>query len=207
MLCCQYCGKALGSTSAVCDCRSKPKINDGGPAFPLCPGQEGPLAARFLNHVDGGDWSAGRCWEWVGGKTQNGYGSFAVSHRQQQRAHRVSFRLYTGREPVGLVLHRCDNRACVNPMHLEEGSHGENMRQMAARRRAVREERHHKAKLTFAEAVAVRLLLATYTTRELAAMLGMHQSTIAAIANRGLWPDAAMAADAMLAERAKGGGS
>lgn len=34
MLFCQYCGASLPNTSAVCGCRAKPKINDGGPAFP-----------------------------------------------------------------------------------------------------------------------------------------------------------------------------
>lgn len=34
MLFCQYCGASLPNTSAVCGCRAKPKINDGGPITP-----------------------------------------------------------------------------------------------------------------------------------------------------------------------------
>lgn len=34
MLCCQYCGRALPNNSAVCECRMKPALDDGGPAFP-----------------------------------------------------------------------------------------------------------------------------------------------------------------------------
>jgi hypothetical protein len=189
-------------------------INDGGPAhpvdyapvgaFPICPGQEGPVADRFLSYVNGpNDFNIEECWEWTGARTSNGYGVFAYSHNKQVRAHRFAAELYMGRPPSQLVLHKCDNPACVNPLHLTQGTHGDNMRQMAERRRATREDRHHKSRLTWAEAAAITLLNAggDYTTRELATLFGVHQSTVSAITTGRNWPDAYDAVLAMLAER------
>jgi len=183
-------------------------IDDGGPAFPVCPGHESGITDRFLARVDGGsDWAADRCWLWRGHLNPAGYGVFAPTKHSQFRAHRYALEIFLGRKPQRMVLHKCDNRACVNPMHLEEGDHGENMRQMAERRRATREDRHHKARLVWGEVMAINLLHRTgsYTTRELAAMFSMSQPTIAAITKGALWPDCHEQADAMLAERAKRG--
>ena len=174
---------------------------DGGPAFPVCPGQSGAIADRFLSYVPVG--GIDECWEWSGARTEKGYGVFAYSHAKQVRAHRLAVELYSGKPPHGMVLHKCDNPACVNPTHLEVGSHKENMRQMADRKRVVRADRHHKAKLTTIEAVAINLLhrSGNHSTRDIAAMFGMSQPTIAALVKGDLWPGAYQIADAMLEAR------
>ena len=182
--------------------------DDGGPAFPICPGQHGPLAQKFVSRIAAKDWDINCCWEWAAARTAKGYGIFSYAKKGQVRAHRFAFKLYTGREPGDMVLHSCDNPSCVNPLHLTEGSHGENMRQMSERKRAAREERHHKAKLVFNEVLAVILLHRTgeYPTRELAGIFGVSQPTVAAIVKGNLWPDAYSMADAMLRARSNGEG-
>ena len=50
-------------------------------------------------------------------------------------AHRVSFFLAHGAWPSNLTRHLCDNRKCVNPLHLLEGSDADNISDMMLRKR------------------------------------------------------------------------
>ena len=52
-------------------------------------------------------------------------------------AHRFAYILFRSEIPKGLmVLHTCDNRACVNPAHLELGTQKKNMADCGIRYRA-----------------------------------------------------------------------
>lgn len=59
------------------------------------------------------------CWEWRGCVQSNGYGR-AWDGVKTTYAHRFVYSLIVGDIPEGLDLdHRCRNRCCVNPNHLE----------------------------------------------------------------------------------------
>lgn len=74
------------------------------------------------------------CWEWTGWRA-HGYGYF-FHEGKDQRAHRVSYELFVGSIPDGLVvMHSCDNRPCVNPDHLSVGTQADNVRDMVAKGR------------------------------------------------------------------------
>lgn len=59
------------------------------------------------------------CWIWTGCILKNGYGQGRWDGKNEY-AHRISYQIYKGQIPKGLVLdHLCRNKSCVNPDHLE----------------------------------------------------------------------------------------
>lgn len=84
----------------------------------------GTVAERFWAKVD----RTGDCWIWLAAQDDEGYGRFKVTTGIVRRAHRVAWMLLVGPLTPGLVLdHLCRTRLCVNPAHLREVTHRENL--------------------------------------------------------------------------------
>ena len=83
------------------------------------------------------------CEEWAGPFFASGYGRVQVNGRSR-RAHRVVWEATQGPLAAGEhVLHKCDNKRCVNIDHLHVGSHGDNMAEAVERRRFPNQRKEH----------------------------------------------------------------
>ncbi len=102
-----------------------------------------PWQERFWEKVD----KSGDCWLWTAGRFGAGYGMFYMRGDATPRgAHRIAFALCV-RQPLAdeVIRHTCDNPPCCNPAHLIVGTHLDNMKDMAERKRAKRGQ-HNKIK-------------------------------------------------------------
>lgn len=148
------------------------------------------VKARFWSKVDvrGPD----DCWEWKGRPTKYGYGVLGVGPKVR-RAHRVSWVIEHGSlSDEDHVLHRCDNRICVNPRHLWLGDNAANVADRVAKGRSgtVDSELHHAAKLTRSDVRRMRSLIEQgYRQVDLADQFNVSQATVSRVKRRAIWKD------------------
>lgn len=75
------------------------------------------------------------CWLWVGAEDKDGYGIFQKD-RHPIKAHRYSYSIFVAPIPDNFVIrHKCDTPSCVNPDHLDCGTHKQNVKDMYDRKR------------------------------------------------------------------------
>ena len=144
------------------------------------------------------------CHEWTGAAFRNGYGTIYAAGKSLG-THRVAWELANGPIPDGLfVLHRCDNRLCVNPGHLFLGDHADNMADMRSKGRQARGERHGRAKLTVEQVIAIKAILASgaLTQRRLAGRFGVSLMAIYRISSGKTWAHVKAPASARTLTRA-----
>lgn len=145
---------------------------------------------RFWSKVD--KRGPGECWEWKASRHPFGYGHFRLGGKVVN-AHRVAFMLANGKWPEPFCCHRCDNPACVNPAHLFEGTHADNMADMVAKGRLRQEGRpgtaNPNAKLTEQGVRDIRAnwVLCRTTYDELAERFGVNRTTIHRVVERIDW--------------------
>lgn len=89
-------------------------------------------------------WTAAPCRIWTGAIGSSGYGKINIRRRNDGKlktrsAHRVSLADFLG-VPVwrmNHVAHHCDNRACIEPLHLRSTTQRQNVRECVERGRHV----------------------------------------------------------------------
>ena len=99
------------------------------------------------------------CIEW-NGTIRTGYGRFYLNGKWWT-AHRASWTIHNGPIPAGLlVLHKCDNKGCVNPEHLFVGTQRDNVLDMFKKRRhkILKGSLNPNAKLDESKVIQIRSL-------------------------------------------------
>lgn len=116
------------------------------------------------------------CHEWQSNFHRTGYGKFMEG--KTVPAHRMAYTLFVGPIPAGnWVLHKCDNRKCVNPEHLFLGSRKDNIQDMDQKGR-----RGTKCQLTEADAEKIKWLYSIgYSQQHIASRYGVYQTTISRV--------------------------
>lgn len=126
------------------------------------------------------------CWLWMGWKDEDGYGRFNVDGKHIY-VHRYAFYKKHGRYPEPMGLHTCDNPSCVNPDHIYEGDHPQNMKDRSDRNRQwhPKGELHGASKLTEVQAREIKYSKESITA--LVARFPISRSTVSYIRNGKKW--------------------
>lgn len=87
------------------------------------------------------------CWIWTGKTDPNGYGRINVSlghHKiKTTKVHRYAFSIFKGEITNDQIIrHKCHNRKCFNPDHLEIGTQKENFEDFKNDWKNFKKERH-----------------------------------------------------------------
>lgn len=163
-----------------------------------------PIVDRFWNRVDkrGPD----ECWLWQGKPRKDGYGAIGRGRSGDGYilVHRFSYELHNGLLGEGMyACHTCDVRLCVNPKHLFEGTHLDNMADRDAKGRVASGEKSGRklhpestprgsanglAKLRESDIPKIRLMYDNGgTMKGIARQYGLDSGTIRAIVKRRTW--------------------
>ena len=131
------------------------------------------------------------CWEWGGYRFPRGYGRVPMSNTTVG-AHVIAYEVWVGPIPDGLIIrHKCDNPPCINPEHLEPGTHQDNSDDKIKRQRqnSVTGEAHYAAKLTADSVRKIRNEWAegNATQFDLAQKYGTTNKNIHLIVQRKTW--------------------
>lgn len=120
------------------------------------------------------------CWEWTGFRDEDGYGHVYHVGRMPS-AHRVAWLLETGSFPTLNCCHKCDNAACVRFLHLYEGTHSQNHKDMEEKGRNYHPigSSNPSAKLNAQQVAEIRVLSAQGESNVvMGKMFGVHRVTV-----------------------------
>lgn len=129
------------------------------------------------------------CWIWKGTRC-NDYG---VLNREGKNVyvHRLSYEIHKGTIKEGLfVLHRCNNKLCVNPKHLYEGTHKDNARDRELTEDHSRGAKNSNSVLTEGEVAEIKRLVRVEfwrTRKDIGEQFGVSHATVSRIATGETW--------------------
>ena len=126
------------------------------------------------------------CWDWTSYVNKKGYGIISG-----KKAHRVSWEFYNDKKIRNgyEIHHKCENKKCVNPAHLQEMTKSEHSSLSNKGKIGQRGEKHKNSKLKEWQVLEIRAKYATgnYSQRQLAKEYNVSQTTIFFILNKKAW--------------------
>lgn len=140
-----------------------------------------PLLVRFWRKVYNVSFATDEdCWLWKGSVDTSGYGQIMDDNKRLQKAHRISWIIYKGPIPEGLiVLHQCDTPACINPSHLRLGTKQDNATDRDTKKRW--RKGLGNTKLTNKAVLEIHSLYPKLTQAKLARRFRVDQTTISIV--------------------------
>jgi hypothetical protein len=126
------------------------------------------------------------CIEWQGAQNGTGYGYRTVK-RKNWLAHRYAYTVAYGDIPDGmLVRHKCDNKLCINPEHLELGNKSDNALDCIKRQGLMRGEHSGTSKLSDSFVLWLRSLQQP-NFKNIANLIGLDPATLRYAYNGKTW--------------------
>lgn len=134
-----------------------------------------------LTHMDSA------CWMWTGHVIADGYGHIKRG-KTMVLTHRLSWELTFGEIKDGLlVLHKCDNPACVNPSHLFLGTDADNARDRDSKGRLGNRTGSANGNAKITEDIVIQIRSSATPTKELAKAYNVSIPLIQKIRGKSLW--------------------
>ncbi len=82
---------------------------------------------KHIEHIDNKVDKSNGCWIFTGKRDWLGYGVKKLN-KKYVYVHRFMYSVFNGPLEDGkVVMHTCDNPSCVNPEHLVQGTHKDNV--------------------------------------------------------------------------------
>ena len=127
------------------------------------------------------------CWECSTPVNSAGYPTAKINGKTTT-VHRHIYEMVFGKIPDGLVVrHKCDNKRCINPAHLETGTYGDNVRDRDERGRTATGEKNGNSKLTEAEVRLIKQSLLYFSISHLSETFSVDRKTIRDIRDGKTW--------------------
>jgi len=115
------------------------------------------------------------CWIWPYGKTTQGYGLITVDGKRVY-AHRYVYSLFNILDPDLEICHSCDTPSCIKPTDLFQGTHRENMMDLAVK------GLNRASKLTMEQVLQIRRLKgSSLSYREIGRRFGVTHTAVTQI--------------------------